>query len=87
MSLNIAVEVIRNQVVVTVLAHSCNHGAEIVGAAKRALLNLLEDLVKVSVDAVGTIGVRVAQVINIFGKVAEEEDVVLSNLTSDFNLW
>ena len=28
----------------------------------------------------------VAEIVNILGKVSEEEDVVLANLTSDFNL-
>jgi len=33
------------------------------------------------------VGVSTAEVLNVFGEVAEEEDVVLSNLTSDFDLF
>jgi hypothetical protein len=35
---------------------------------------------------VGAVGVSVAEIFDIFGEVAEEEYVVLSNLTSDLDL-
>lgn len=66
---------------------SRNHGQEIIGLAKRAALNRLEDLVQVRVDRVRAVRVCVAKVLDILGEVAEEEYIVLANFTRNLNLW
>lgn len=87
MRLDIAVEIIRHQIVIAVVADSRNHGAKVVRSAESALLNLLEDLLKVTVDGVGSISVRVTQVFDILGQGTEQENVVLTNFTSNLNLY
>lgn len=86
MCLNVAVEVVRDKVVVAMVADSRDHGQEVVGLAECAALNSFEDLGKVRVDGVRAVCVRVAKILNILGEIAKEENVVLANLTGDLNL-
>lgn len=84
--LNVAVEVVRDEVVVAVVADGRDEGLEVGRRAKGALLNRREDLGKVLVDRVGAVGVCMAEILDILGQVAKEEDVALANLAGDFNL-
>lgn len=68
------------------VADSRDHGQEIVGLAKCTALNRLEDLGQVRIDCVRAVRVRMAEILDILSEVAEEEDVVLANLTGDLNL-
>lgn len=68
------------------IADSINHGVEVIGLAKHAALDGLEDLGQVRVDCVLSIGMAVPQILNIFGQCAEEEDILLADLASDLNL-
>lgn len=86
MRLDVAVEVVRHQVVVTMVPDSGNQGAKVVGQAKRALFNLDKDLLQVGVDGVRAKVVGMAQVFHIFGEVSEQKDVAFTNFTCDFNL-
>ena len=84
--LNVAVEVVRHQVEITVVSNRRDHGREVLHVAKRALLNRLKHLGQIRVYTMRTVRVRVAEVLDVLGQVAKEEDVVLANLTRDFNL-
>ena len=79
-------EVIRHKVEVAVVADGRDHAHEVVGLAEGALLNSLEYLGKVGIDGVRAVGVVVADVLDIFGEVAEEENVLLADFASDFDL-
>lgn len=68
------------------IADRGNHGAEVVRLAKGAALNRFKDLVEASVDGVRPIGVRMAQVFDIFGEGAEKEYVFLANLAGNLDL-
>ena len=82
----VAMEIVRHKVVVSVVTHRRDERPKVVRRSERALLNLLKHTREVGVDRVRAIGMCVAEIVNILGKVSEEEDVVLANLTSDFNL-
>lgn len=84
--LNVAVEVIGNQVVVTVVSDGGNQGAKVIGHAKGALLNLDKDLLQVRVDGVRTKVVVMAQVFHVLSKVSKQEDVAVADFAGDFNL-
>lgn len=86
MSVDIAAEIIRNKIEIPVLAYSGNHATEIVRSAECSLFDLVEDLVEVSVDAVGSVVVRMAEILDVLGEVAEEEDIVLADFSGDFDL-
>lgn len=86
MRLDVAVEVIRHQVIVSVMANCVNHGIEIVRRTEGTVFDLVEDLVEVRIDDVRAVVVGMAKVLDIFGEVAEEEDVIFADFTGDFNL-
>ena len=79
-------EIVGHEIVVAVVLDGTNKGAESIYVAESSLLDLLENLDEVRVHGVGTVVVSVAEILNILSQVAEEEDVILANLTSDFNL-
>lgn len=84
--LDVAVEVIRHQVVVSVVADSRNHGTKVVRSTKCALLDLLKHGIQVRVDSVRAVGVCVTKILHILSEISEQEDVVLSNFASDLDL-
>lgn len=69
------------------VSHSCEHGTKVVSFAKCTILDLLEDFLEIRVDCMGTVVVCVSQILHIFCEVAKEENVVLSNLSGDFDLF
>lgn len=86
MRLDVAVEVVADEVVVAVVANGADEGGELVGVAEGVGLDGVEDFDQVRVDGMGAVVVCVAQVFDVFGQVAEEEDVVLADLAGDFDL-
>ena len=84
--LDVAVEVVGHQVVVAVVLDRRGESAECIRIPECALLDLFEDPRKVRVQRVAAVVVCVPEILDILGQVAKEEDVVLSNLTGDFNL-
>lgn len=87
MCLDVAVEVVRDQVVVAMVTNSRDHCEKVVGRAKGAVLNCLEYLVQIRVDSVRAVRVSMAKVFDILREVSKEEDVVLADLTSDLDLY
>lgn len=86
MRLDVAVEIVADQVIVAVVADGADEGGELVGVAEGVGLDGLEDFGQIRVDGVGAIVVCVAQVLDVFGQVAEEEDVVFVDFAGDFDL-
>lgn len=68
------------------VADGADEGGELVGVAEGVGLDGLEDFGQIRVDGVGAIVVCVAQVLDVFGQVAEEEDVVFVDFAGDFDL-
>lgn len=66
--------------------YSSYESTEGTGITECALLDLLEDAGEIRINGVRTVVVCVTEVFNIFGEVTEQEDVVLSDFTGDFNL-
>ncbi len=50
------------------------------------LLDFLEDLGEIGIKVVRAVGVCVAEIFNVLGQIAKEEDIVLANFSGDFNL-
>jgi hypothetical protein len=69
-----------------VLDDAVDKSGESASVTEPASLNLVEDVGKGFVELVFAVDVGVAKVINVFGQVAEKEDVVLSDFASDLNL-
>lgn len=79
-------EVIRNQVVVTVILDGVDKCTERVGITECVGFDGLEDLGKILIESVRSVVVGMSEVFNILCQVTKKEDVVLANLTSDLDL-
>lgn len=84
--LDVTVEVIADEIVVAVVGNGVDQSRKSVLVAKHVSANGLEDLLKVRINSVRTVVMVVSKILNVFGEIAEEENVRLAYLTSDFNL-
>jgi hypothetical protein len=84
--LAVAIEVIGDEVVVSVMHNGVCECGESTGVAEHAALDGLEYFLEFFVELVVAVDVGMAEFIDIFGEVSEEEDVVLTNFTSYFDL-
>jgi hypothetical protein len=79
-------EVVGNEIIVSMVFNPADQCAECVRIAKSVFLDFVKDSLKVGVNGVRAISMSVAEVFDVFGKVAKEEDVVFSDFSSNFNL-
>ena len=79
-------KVIGDEVVVAMVNDAVDERGEGTGLPKSTLFNLIKDLGKGFVEMVIAIDVGVAQIVDVFGEVAEEENVVLADFARDFDL-
>lgn len=86
MRLDVAVEVIADEIVIAVIDYGVAEGGEAAGVAEHAAFDGVEDFLKVLVELEGTVGVGVTEVFDVFGEIAEEEDVIFADLARNFDL-
>jgi hypothetical protein len=82
----VAFEVVRYQVVVTMINNGINQSLELICTSELSASNGVEDSLKSSVDGLGGEAVSMSEILNILSNVSEQEDVVFTNLTGDFDL-
>jgi len=84
--LAVAVEIVRDQVVITVV-DGIHNSVEVTGFTKGAVLYGIKDALQLRVKfEARAVFVGMAKILNVLGKVSKQEDVVLTNLASNFNL-
>ena len=66
--------------------HRRYQSGEVVRGSKGVVANVGEDGGQVGVGRWGGVGVCVTQVVDVFGEVAEEEDVLLADFAGYFDL-
>lgn len=86
MRLDIAVEIVWNKVVVTLVNDAVAESGKTASIAKLATFDGIEHLGEVRVKLEFAVVVGVAQILNIFCQIAEEEDIWFTNLAGDFDL-
>ena len=86
MSLNVRIEVIRDQVVVSMICDATAQCREAVGVSKHASLDRVEDLCKVWIELEIAKVMSVAEILNVFCEVTKKEDIGLANFTGDLDL-
>ena len=84
--LDVAVEVVGDEVVVALVDDGVAQGAEAARVAELTALDGVEHFREVGVDFEVAIGVSVAEVFDVLGEVAEEEDVRFADFAGDFNV-
>lgn len=61
-------------------------GRKLLGVTKGTLVDVIEDSGQLGIELVLGIEMCVAEILNVLGEVAEEENVVLADLTSNLDL-
>lgn len=84
---DVRVEIVRDKIIVPMVGDGTAQGAESAGVAKRVGFDGVEDFRKVRVQRKGAEVVGVAKVFDVFGEIAEEEDVGVANLARYLNLF
>lgn len=84
---NVRVEVVRNKIVITMLFNRRSECGEVGCVAKHVVFDRFEHLRQLRVELEVSVEVPVAELLDVFGKCAEEEDVLLADFAGDFNLW
>lgn len=81
-------EIIADEIVITMVHDGVDDGLEGVSIAECTGADAVEDCAEVCVEleAGGVVDVGVAEVVDVFGEVAEEEDVLFADFTGDFDL-
>lgn len=79
-------EVVADQIIVAVGLNRANKSGEGTNVAEGVGLDAVEDGLEFWINWWSVVIMCVAQVLNVFGQVAEEEDVVLADLAGDLNL-
>jgi hypothetical protein len=84
--LDVRRKVIRNEVVVAVLNDAVDESREFLSVAENAVVDVVEDNGELGIELVVAVEMGMSEVLDVFCEVAEEEDVVLADLTGDFDL-
>jgi len=84
--LDIAVEVVRHKVVITLIDDTVAESRKAGSVAELATLDGIENPGEVSVELEVTIVVGVAKIFHVFCQVSKEEDVGFADLAGDFDL-
>ena len=86
MGLDVAVKIIADKVIITLINDRVAEWCESVNVPKSARLDRIKDFLEVWVELKVPIVMRVAKVVHIFCEVAKEENVGFANFASDFDL-
>ena len=86
MGLDVAVEVVRNEVVVAVVGDGVAQGAEAARVTEFSTLDGIENFGEVGIELEAAIGVGVTEIFDVLGEVTEEEDVGFADFAGDFNV-
>ena len=86
MSFHVAVEVVGNEIVVTLVDDAIAESGEATCVAEFVSFDGVEDFGEVGIELEFAIVMRVTEVFDVFCEVAEEEDVRFADFTGDFDL-
>jgi hypothetical protein len=83
---DVGVEIVRDEVVVTVFFDGACERGEVGFVAEHVIFDRVEDTLQLWVQLEAPVEVSVAKVLDVFGEIAEEEDVLLADFAGDFDL-
>lgn len=84
MGIEVALKIVRDEVVVAVVDDRVDEGGELGGVAEGAGADRVEDAGELGIEVeVCAVEVVVAEVVDVFGEVAEEEDVFFAYFAGD----
>lgn len=83
---DVRVEIVRDKIVVSVLLNGRSQCGKVGFVAEQTVFDCLEDLLQLWIELEVAIEMTMSELFYVFGEVTEEENVLLSNLSGDFNL-
>ena len=86
MGLDVAVEIVGNEIVVALVDDGIAECCEAAGVAETPAFDGLEHLFQVRVEGEGAEVMSVAEVFDVFREVAEKENIRVADFAGDFNL-
>lgn len=86
LGVEVGLEVVGYEVVVAVVYDRIDQSRKLACIAEGALLDRLEDSFEIRIKDELAVEVRMAEVLDIFGKIAKKEDVVLADFTCDLEV-
>ena len=86
MSLDIRIEIIAHEIIVAVVGNRVAKSGKPTGVAESVGFDGVKNAREVRVESEGAVGVGVAEVFDVFGEIAEEEDVVGGDFAGYFDL-
>ena len=84
--LDVAVEIVAHQVVVSMVDDRITEGRELPSVAKHPPSDRIEHFLQIRIQLEFPVRMGMAELIHVFRQVPKQEDVVLANLASDLNL-
>ena len=86
MRLDVAVEIIADEVVIAMVKYRAAEGGEAACIAEHIGFDGVENFDEIGVGAEFTVVVGVTEIFHVFGEVTEEEDVLVADFSGDFDL-
>lgn len=83
MGIEITLKIVRDEVIVAVVDDRIHEGGELGRVAEGSRADRVEDAGELGVELKVAVEVVVAEVVGVFGQVAEEEDVVFAYFAGD----
>lgn len=83
---DVGVEVIRDKIVVTMLFDRGCQSGEVTLIAEGVTLDGIEDTLQLWIELEIAVEVTVAEILDVFGEIAEEEYVLFTDFTGNFDL-
>lgn len=83
---DVAVEVVRDEIVISLVNDGVAQGRETTGVPEFAAFDGVKDFGKIGVEAERAIIMSVAKILHVFRKIAEKENIRVADFASDFDL-
>ena len=83
---DVGVEIVGDEVVVAVFLDGTGEGGEVACVAECVALDCVEHALQLGVKLEIAVEVSVTEILDVFGEIAEEEDVLFADFAGDFNL-
>ena len=83
---HVAVEIIRDKIIIALVDDAVAQRCKSARVTEHAALDGVKDFGEVGIEGEAAVVVSVAEILDVLGEVAEEEDVPFADLTGDFNV-
>jgi hypothetical protein len=83
---DVALEIIRDEIVIAMFYNAVDQSTELTSIAECTIADGVEDPFQLRIDLEAAVEVSVTKILDVFGEVAEEEDIILADLSCNFDV-